>query len=117
MIIFRIIFWGQFIKISINRIKIGEGVLTGKFVTITDNSHGNPNDESESNISPVIRTVYSKGQVIIGNNVWIGDKATILPNVKIGDGCAIGANSVVTKDIPAYSIVGGNPARIIKTIK
>lgn len=102
---------------SINRIEIGEGVLTGKFVTITDNSHGKPNDDSESDISPVIRTIYSKGPVIIGNNVWIGDKVTILPNVSIGDSCIIGANSVVTKDIPAYSIIGGNPARIIRTIK
>ena len=56
----------------------------------------------------------SKGDVIIGKNVWIGDKVTILPNVKIGDGVVIGANSVVTKDIPPCSVVAGNPAKIIK---
>lgn len=102
---------------AINRIDIGNGVLTGKFVTITDNSHGKPGDESDCELSPIVRTVYSKGPVVIGDNVWIGDKATILPNVRIGEGCIIGANSVVTKDIPPYCIVGGNPARIIKTIK
>lgn len=102
---------------AINSIEIGEGVLTGKFVTITDNSHGKPGDESDCELSPILRTVYSKGPVVIGDNVWIGDKATILPNVRIGDGCIIGANSVVTKDIPPYCIVGGNPARIIKSIK
>lgn len=102
---------------AINRIEIGNGVLTGKFVTITDNSHGKPGDKCDCELSPIVRTVYSKGPVVIGDNVWIGDKATILPNVKIGEGCIIGANSVVTKDIPPYCIVGGNPARIIKLIK
>ena len=61
-----------------------------------------------------MRPVVSKGSVIIGNNVWIGDKATILPNVTIGDGAVIAANSVVTKDVPAYSVVAGNPAKVIK---
>jgi len=46
--------------------------------------------------------------------VWIGDKATILPGVMIGDGVVVGANTVVSKDIPNYSVVVGNPARIIK---
>lgn len=51
---------------------------------------------------------------MIGNDVWIGYEATIMPGVKIGDGAIIASKSVVTKDIPAYSIVGGNPAKIIK---
>lgn len=101
---------------SINRIEMGNGVLTGKFVTITDNSHGRPGDIRDINTSPVLRTVFSKGPVVIEDNVWIGDKATILPNVKIGRGSIIGANAVVTKDIPPYCIVGGNPARIIKVL-
>ena len=50
----------------------------------------------------------------IGSNVWIAEKAVILRNVKIGDYCIIGAGSVVTKDIPSYSIAVGNPAKIIK---
>ena len=50
----------------------------------------------------------------IGKNVWIGDKVTILPGVSIGEGTIVGANSVVTKSLPAYSVCVGNPARIIK---
>ena len=55
--------------------------------------------------------------VVIGENVWIGDKATILPGVSIGDGAVIGANAVVTKDVPPYSVVVGNPAKIINKVK
>ena len=53
-------------------------------------------------------------KVIIESDVWIGARVIILPGVKIGKGCIIGAGAVVTKDIPPYSIVGGNPAKIIK---
>ncbi|MGE5655330.1 MAG: CatB-related O-acetyltransferase [Actinomycetota bacterium] len=56
----------------------------------------------------------SKGDITIGNDVWIGYDAMILPGVTIGDGVVIGARSVVTQDIPPYTIVGGNPARPIK---
>ena len=55
-----------------------------------------------------------KGDTIIGNDVWIGARVTILPGVHIGDGSIIGAGAIVTKDVPPYTIVGGNPARIIK---
>ena len=65
-------------------------------------------------IKPNDRDVVSKGPVVIGNNVWIGDKATILPGVTIGDGAVIAVNAVVTKDVPVYSVAAGNPARIIK---
>ena len=98
---------------AINRIEIGDNVLTGKFVTITDNSHGGTDLECLST-EPILRPLISKGPVKIGNNVWIGDKATILPNVTIGDGAVIGANAVVTKDTPPYCIVVGNPAKVIK---
>ncbi len=56
----------------------------------------------------------AKGDTVIGNDVWIGYRATIMAGVKVGDGAIIGANSVVTKDVEPYSIVGGNPAREIK---
>lgn len=52
--------------------------------------------------------------VLIGNDVWIGGRVTILPGVNIGNGAVIGAGSVVTKDVPEYAVVGGNPARILK---
>ena len=56
----------------------------------------------------------SKGDVIIGNDVWIGLNATILSGITIGDGVIIAANAVVTKNVEPYTIVGGNPAKLIK---
>ncbi len=53
----------------------------------------------------------------IGNDCWIGGHVTILPGVAIGDGCTIGAGSVVTRDIPSGSVVVGNPARVIRKIE
>jgi acetyltransferase-like isoleucine patch superfamily enzyme len=96
-----------------NRVTIGDRCLTGKWVTITDNSHGRTDRETLMT-APIKRSLFSKGSVIIGDNVWIGDKATILPGVSIGNGAVIAANAVVTKDVPAYSVAAGNPARIIK---
>ena len=58
----------------------------------------------------------NKGDTIIGNDVWIGDYTTIMPGVKIGDGVIIATNSHVVKDVPAYCIVGGNPAKVIRFI-
>lgn len=98
---------------SINKIIIGDGLLTGKWVTIVDNSHGTTDFDSLC-VRPWLRPVVSKGPVVIGKNVWIGDKVTILPNVTIGDGVVVAANAVVTKDIPAYCVAGGNPCRIIR---
>jgi virginiamycin A acetyltransferase len=56
----------------------------------------------------------NKGDTVIGNDVWIGNNATIMPGIKIGDGAIIGANSLVTKDVKPYTIVGGNPAKQIR---
>lgn len=55
-----------------------------------------------------------KGDTVIGNDVWIGQNATFMPGVKVGDGAIIGTNAVVAKDIPSYSIAVGNPARVVK---
>ncbi len=55
-----------------------------------------------------------KGDIVIGNDVWIGRESVIMPGVNIGDGAIIGAYSVVTKDVAPYSVVGGNPAKFIK---
>jgi virginiamycin A acetyltransferase len=55
-----------------------------------------------------------KGSTRIGNDVWLGCKALIMPGVTIGDGAIVAAGAVVTKDVPAYTIVGGNPARVIE---
>lgn len=99
-----------------NQITIGEGLLTGKWVTIVDNSHGETDYESLLK-RPWCRDIVSKGPIVIGKNVWIGDKATILPNVTIGDEVVIAANAVVTKSVPSYCVVAGNPAKIIKQLR
>ncbi len=96
---------------AINKIIIGNNVLTGKKILITDNAHGKDN---KNDISPIKRKLYTKGEVIIEDNVWIGEKVSIMPNVHIGKGAVIGANSVVTKDVKPYAIVGGIPAKEIK---
>lgn len=98
-----------------NTLIIGNGVLTGKKVLITDNAHG-ASTRLSLDIAPILREVVSNGQVIIEDNVWIGEKASIMPNVHIGKGAIVGANAVVTKDVPAYAVVGGNPAKIIKQL-
>lgn len=56
-----------------------------------------------------------KKMVTIGNDVWIGQRVTIMPGVTIGDGCIIATNAVVTKDVPPYSVVGGVPAKVLKS--
>lgn len=100
---------------AIDKVYVGNGVLTGKMITITDNSHGlfDPEDLS---IAPITRRLRSKGPVIIEDNVWIGDKVVILPNVKIGKGAIIGANSVIVHDIPPYSTAVGVPGKVVKQL-
>ncbi|GLR17022.1 CatB-related O-acetyltransferase [Portibacter lacus] len=60
------------------------------------------------------KTYPTKGNTTVGNDVWIGYAATIMPGVTIGDGAIIGSKSVVTKDVAPYEIVGGNPAKLIR---
>ena len=100
---------------AIDNIEIGNHVLMGKKVTISDNSHGEIDIDNLIK-PPLKRELYSKGAVIIGDNVWIGDKVTILPGVKIGSNSIVGANSVVTGDVPSNCVVGGIPAKIIREI-
>lgn len=107
---------GEYCHITaINKIVIGDGLLTGRFVLISDNSHGGLSQE-EAVIPPAARKLVSKGPVIIGNNVWIGDKATILAGVHIGDNAIIAANAVVTEDVPAHTMVAGAPATVRKRL-
>ncbi len=97
-------------------IHIGKNVLTGKKVLITDNAHG-ASTVNLLDIAPAKRPLYSKGPVYIEDNVWIGEKASIMPGVRVGKGSIIAANSVVTKDIPPYCVAAGIPAKVIKQIK
>lgn len=101
---------------AINKIEIGNNVLTGPRILITDNSHGQANI-SQLDVAPNYRPLSSNGPVIIEDNVWIGEGAMIMPNVHIGKSSIIAANSVITKDVPAYSIVAGIPAKVIKSVK
>ena len=66
------------------------------------------------NTPPHMSQLPRKGDTIIGNDVWIGRESVIMPGVKIGDGAIIAAYSVVAKDVPAYTVYGGNPAKFIK---
>lgn len=99
----------------INKIIIGNNVLMGRKVFITDNAHG-ASTYDQIRIAPKSRPLYSKGPVIIEDNVWIGEMACIMPGVTIGKYSIIGANAVVTKNIPPYSVVVGPAASIKKTI-
>ncbi|MCB6928838.1 acyltransferase [Enterocloster bolteae] len=101
---------------AINEISIGNNVLIGSHVLITDHSHGKVSCE-ELDIPPNKRMLYSKGKVIIQDNVFIGDGAVIMSGIIIKRNAVIGANSVVTRDVEENTVVGGNPARLIKTLK
>ena len=64
--------------------------------------------------TPKLSELPLKGDTVVDNDVWFGQNVTVMPGVHIGDGAIIAANSVVTKDVPPYHIVGGNPAKIIR---
>ena len=100
----------------INSITIKDNVRMGRKVFITDNAHG-ASDRQLLDIRPNIRPLASKGPVVIEENVWIGEMVCIMPGVTIGRGAIIGANAVVTKDVPPYALAAGNPAKVIKIIE
>jgi acetyltransferase-like isoleucine patch superfamily enzyme len=87
---------------------IGDGVLIGHNVVLATLNH---------DIDPRKRSTMYPAPIVIGNNVWIGANATVVPGVTIGDGAVIAAGAVVIKDVPANVIVGGVPAKIIKKIE
>lgn len=88
-----------------NRIKIGNGVAISERVSIRDSDNHKIDYPGYESTKPIT----------IGNNVWIGMNSTILKGVTIGDGAIVAAGSVVTKDVPAGALVGGVPARVIKS--
>ena len=71
-------------------------------------------DEWDLNETDVALAWDNKGDIVIGNDVWIGYEAVIMQGVNIGDGAIIGTRSIVTKDVPPYTVVGGNPAKPIR---
>ena len=91
-------------------VEIGKNVLIAGRVYITDHNH---------RFSDIDKPILSQGiepggKVIIGDNAWLGEGCVILPGITIGSHAIIGANAVVTRDIPPYTVVVGNPARAIK---
>ena len=89
-------------------IRIGHNCLIGPNVGIYTTYH---------NINPTHRHQSGKAKpIVIGNDVWIGGHSCILPGVTIGDGVIVGAGSVVTKDVPPFTIVAGNPAKVVRDI-
>lgn len=65
-------------------------------------------------VTPSLKDLPIKGDTVVGNDVWIGQNVTVFPGVHIGDGAIIGANSVVSKDVQPYTVVGGNPIKLIR---
>lgn len=102
---------------AINRIEIGDDVLFGSGVFVSDHNHGSYTgpEHSRPEEPPALRALHSGGAVVIEGNVWIGDNVNIVGPVTIGFGAVIGANSVIRHDVPPCSIVAGAPARVIKT--
>jgi len=102
----------------------GAGELSiGKFCAIGENLRVITNNHEVSCLSMNLllqdelldaRLLSEKKDVVIGNDVWIGDNVIILPGVTVGDGCVIGAGALVTKSIPGFSIVAGNPAKVLR---
>ena len=89
---------------------IGNYVMMGEDCTIITRNHA----VDRCDIPMMEQGFEQEEPIWIGNDIWIGDKVTILPGVRVGDGAVIGANSVVTHDVPPYAIMAGNPAKIIR---
>ncbi|WP_431160383.1 CatB-related O-acetyltransferase [Flagellimonas beolgyonensis] len=86
----------------------------GGFSTYPFNNFMMTSETTMEEIQAMFQVSEVKGDTVIGNDVWIGMEAVIMPGVTIGDGAIIGSRSVVVKDVPPYTIVGGNPAQPIK---
>ncbi|MGF1691109.1 acyltransferase [Photobacterium kagoshimensis] len=93
-----------------SQIIIGEDCVVSDYVYISTVSHG-----IDPQKGPIIKQEWiDEGEIIIGDNCFIGFSARILPNVKLGEWCIIAANAVVTKSFPSYTMLAGCPARVIK---
>ncbi len=92
-------------------IEIGDHVTIGQMVSILDHDHDYKFEDENLKLDG-----YCSAPIRIGDNIWIGDKCTILKGVEIGSNAIIGANSLINKDVPSNVVVGGNPFRILKRL-
>lgn len=90
--------------------EIGDNVMMGPHCTIYSKNHA----FDRLDIPMREQGLQEEKPVVIGNDVWIGGHVILLPGVHVGNGAIIGAGAVVTKDVPEYAIVGGNPAKVIR---
>lgn len=98
---------------AISKILVEEGCMISDYFYCSDHSHGtNP----ATGLSPAKQPLFSKGDVIIGRNCFIGYRVSVLPGVQLGENCVVGAHSVVTHSFPANSVIAGVPARLIKNL-
>lgn len=91
-------------------VTIGDNVMIGPQCWIYTQNH----ETSRTDIPMRLQGPQKERPVVIGDDVWIGGRVTILPGVKIGGGSIIGAGAVVSKDIPEYAVAVGNPAQVVK---
>jgi maltose O-acetyltransferase len=91
-------------------VEIGDNNMIGPDVYITDSNHS-----IGPGISPK-ESPMQAGRIRIGNNCWLGAKVVLLKDVELGDGCVVAAGSVVTRSFPSNSVIGGIPARLIRTV-
>jgi len=113
------IFFGQYCRINHNNIlwagkrdaviRLGDHVITGPNVQIYAFHHG-----MERGLIPMVDQPFGEQDVIIGNDVWLGAGAVVLPGVAIGDGVVVAAGSVVTRDLPSHTLCAGIPAVVIR---
>jgi acetyltransferase-like isoleucine patch superfamily enzyme len=96
-------------NIIIGPVKIGNNVILAQHIGISGLNHG----YSDPNV-PIRDQKCTIGQITIGDDSWIGTNAVITAGVTIGKHCVVAAGSVVTKDVPDYTVVGGNPAKILR---
>ena len=91
--------------------EFGDRLIIGKFCALAS---GVQFIMGSANTPPHLSQLPFKGDTVVGNDVWIGRESVVMPGVHIGDGAIVAAYSVVTRDVPAYTLAGGNPAREIR---
>lgn len=103
------VFFGRFCHVNVlDRLEIGAHTLFGPGCVVVDHNHGMAPGQRIDEQPCVARPIR------IGRDVWCGAGVVVLPGISIGDGAVIGANSTVTRDVPAMAVVAGNPARLLR---